>query len=428
MLTTAVAGFDAVLKEVYLGPIRSQLNSKTVMLDAFTKGDVKKYQWEGKEVVIPLRNSRNYTGVLATAEGGQLPTPGFQGYIDLKVPMRFIHGRIQLTAQVMKASRSNKGAFAQAMRTEQQGLVDDLSRQRNRMLCGYGAGTLALAASSTTSTSMALINPGGVAGTVNAARFIKAGNILAVYDTTGATLNFVDTVASITDANTIVFASSHTWVANAIVTLASANAGATAAGSFALEPMGILGIVDSTTYVSSIDGIDRSQAANAFFRSTILSSVGTISMDIIQRGIDNTEEFSGEVINGWFAHSSVRREILKLTDADRRYTDAFLKSPDPGTKAGLFKEDLPLVGLGVRVVKDFAYGTLIGVNKEHLHWLPETEGEWADDDGTVLFRVPNVDAYEARYRLFENFCSDKGNAHLRMDGITATVTSGVFSD
>lgn len=404
------------------------MNSKTVILDAFTKGDLKKYRWEGREVVIPLRNARNYTGVKAVAEGGQLPTPGYQGYIDLKIPMKFLEGRIQLTAQVMKASRTDRGAFAQAMRTEQQGLVDDLARQRNRILCGYGAGTLALCGSGNTSATMALINPGGVAGTINAARFIKVGMILAVYDTTGATLNFVDTVASITDSNTIVFANSHTFVTNAIVTLGQANAGATADGSFGLEPMGILGIVDSTTYVSSIDGIDRSQAANAFFRSNILSSVGTISMDLIQRGIDNTEEVSGEVLNAWFAHSSVRREILKLTDADRRYTDARLLSPDPGTKAGLFKEDLPLVGLGVRVVKDFPYGTLIGANKEHLLWLPETEGEWADDDGTVLFRVPNVDAYEARYRLFENFCSDKGNSHVRMDGITATVTSAVYAD
>lgn len=411
-----------------MGPIRSQLNSKTVILDAFTKGDLKKFRWEGREVVIPLRKSRNYSGVKAVAENGQLPTPGNQGYVDLKVPMKFLEGRIQLSAQVMKASRTDKGAFAQAMRTEQQGLVDDLARQRNRILCGYGAGTLALAAAGATSTSMALINPGGVAGTTNAARFIKAGMILAVYDTTGATLNFVDTVSSITDANTIVFASSHTWVQNAVVTLGQSNAGATADGSYGLEPMGILGLVDSTTYVSSLHNIDRSQAANSFFRSNILSSVGTLSMDIIQRGIDNTEEVSGEVLNAWFAHSSVRREVLKLTDSDRRYAGADLRSPDPGTKAGLFKEDLPLVGLGVKVVKDFAYGTLIGCNKEHLIWLPEVEGEWADDDGTVLFRVSNVDAYEARYRLFENFTTDKGNSHVRFDGVTATVTSGVFAD
>ena len=29
---------------------------------------------------------------------------------------------------------------------------------------------------------------------------------------------------------------------------------------------------------------------------------------------------------------------------------------------------------------------------------------------------------------FENFFSDKGNSHLRMDGVTVSVTSGVYAD
>lgn len=424
--STAVAGYDAVLKEVYIGPIRSQLNSKTVLLDAFTKGDIKKYRWEGREVVIPMRTGRNYSGVKAVAEGGQLPTPGYQAYKDLKIPMCFVEGRIQLTAQVMKASQSDKGAFAQAMRTEQQGLVDDLARQRNRYLCGAGTGILAVVSATATSATVTVKNPGGVVGTTNPVRFIKTGMIVA-NDTAGV-INWVDTVATVASSSTFTTTSSHTSTVGDNITLGQANAGSTADGSNGLEPMGVLGLVDSTTYVSTIFGIDRSNSANAFFRSNILPSVGTLSMDLIQRGIDNTEEVSGEVIDGWYSHQSVRREVLKLTDADRRYTDAFLKSPDPGTKAGQFKEDLPLVGMGVKVVKDFAYGTLMGVNKDHMIWLPETEGEWADDDGTVLFRVPNVDAYEARYRLFENFACDKGNANVRYDGITATVTDAVYSD
>ena len=35
---------------------------------------------------------------------------------------------------------------------------------------------------------------------------------------------------------------------------------------------------------------------------------------------------------------------------------------------------------------------------------------------------------EARFRVSENFASDKGNAHVRWDGITTNVTSGVWAD
>jgi hypothetical protein len=71
---------------------------------------------------------------------------------------------------------------------------------------------------------------------------------------------------------------------------------------------------------------------------------------------------------------------------------------------------------------------LAGINSSHLQWLPETKGEWAEDDGTILLRIANVDAYEARFRVSENFATDKANAHCMWSGITVNVTSGVYSD
>ena len=102
--------------------------------------------------------------------------------------------------------------------------------------------------------------------------------------------------------------------------------------------------------------------------------------------------------------------------------------PDAGTKAGVFKADLSFNGVPIKVDKDLPYGTLIGMNKSHMYWIPEVEGEWADEDGSILLRASNQDIYEARFRIFENFFSDKGNAHVRFDGINATVSSGVFAD
>lgn len=423
---TSVAGFDAALKDVYAGPIRNQLNEKTRLLDLFTKGDIEQYEWEGRQVVLALRKSRN-SGVKATAEGGGLPVAGKQGYANLNIPMRFIEGRIQLTAQVMKASRSDKGSFARAMDSEQKGLVDDLARQRNRMLAYFGQGTLATISAGAASATQALANPGGVTGTVNATRFTKAGMMVAITDSTGATVRGVQTILSVSEPN-ITLDASVTTTTGDLVSLGTNSLGSNES-SYNLEPMGILGIVDSTTYVSSVFGLDRSQAANAFFRSTIMPNIGTINPDVIQRGVDNAEEVSGEVIDQFLCHVSVRRELIKLTESDRRYAgSAQAQNFDAGSKAGAFKKDYTFNDIPVRVDKDFAYGELLGVNKSHLFWIPEVEGEWADEDGTVLFRVQNQDSYEARYRVFENYFSDKGDAHIRFDGVTATVTSGVVAD
>lgn len=428
---TTTSGFDAALKDVYAGPIRDQLNEKTRLLDLFTKGDIEQYEWEGRQVVLALRKSRN-AGIKAVAEGGTLPTAGKQGYANLKIPMRFIEGRIELTAQVMKASRSDKGSFARAMDAEQKGLVEDLSRQRNRMLAGYGQGTLAVWVSGT-GTAIVVSAPGGVSGTTNGTRFIKPGMLLANTDSTGQTVRNVFTVLSISTTTNV----SDTMNTDTSLSTATtgdlfslgANALGTNEGSYGQEPMGILGIVDSTTYVASIFGLDRSQSVNSWFRSNVLTSVGALSPDLLQRGTDNAEEVSGEVIDQYVTHASVRREVLKLTEADRRYYgSAKAINTDAGSLAGNFKAELSFNNVPIKVDKDMAYGTLVGANKGHLFWIPEVEGEWADEDGTVLFRVQHKDNYEARYRLFENYFSDKGNSHVRFDGITATVTAGVFAD
>ena len=424
---TTTAGFDAALKDVYLPGIREQLNRKVRLLNDFTKSDIEQLEWEGRQAIVALHKGRN-SGVVATSEGGLIPPAGKQQYVDLKIPMRFITGRIQLTAQVIKASRSNKGSFARAMDAEQSGLVEDVARQRNRILAGAGRGILMLVNGGQTSATINMKNAGGVANASNPTRYVPSslvGVYLAVYigSAVGATLRFVDQVSSVT-ATSITFASSHTVVDGDAVTLAVFDA-TSPAGSLDLEPVGLLGIVDQTTYLSVIHGIDRSQAANAFFLSTLLSNVGTLTPDLIQRGIDNTEEISGEVVDTFYCHHSVRRELLKLHEGDRRYMGAQLMRPDVGTEAAVFKTDLTHATLPIKVDKDLPYGTLFAVSKPHLFWIPEVEGEWADEDGRILLRVSNLDSYEGRFRVFENFFSDKGNAHARYDGITATVTSGV---
>ena len=364
------------------------------------------------------------------AEGEGLPTAGSQGVTNLLIPIAHLKGRIQLSYEVMRASRSDKGAFVRAMDLEQKGLVNDVARQRNRALAGYGSEILAVITTGATSTLQTIENPGGVAGTVNPGRFLKPNMVIVITDPTGATIRStqVETVVSVSGAVLTLSASTATTTGD-IITLGTSSLVSTGQGSYDDASMGILGIVDTTTYVTTIFGLQRGVTANLFYDSQVLTSVGTVNSDILQRGIDNCEEVSGEMIDKFICHSSVRREISKLTEADRRYAASDKpQNFDAGTQAGANKKDLTFNGWSFRTDKDMAYGTLVGVNTSHLSWLPETKGEWAEDDGTILLRVANVDAYEARFRVSENFASDKGNAHVRWDGITTNVTSGVWAD
>lgn len=422
-MAQTTTAFDAILKELYVGPIRSQLNAKTNLLRAFTKADVTQYKWEGRVMIVPLEKSRN-VGTKAVAESGIIPTAGARGTAKLQVPARYNYGRIELTAQVMKHSQTDKGAFTSALQFEQKGLVNDIARKRNRQLAYTGKGTLALANGADTSVTLVVDAPGGVAGSINGVRFLKAGMVIALYKADGSAIDAVRTIASVDSAVQVTLTASATWEDDAIIT---DGAGSTE-GSKDLEPVGLLGIADDSTFLTTIHGIDRSAAANAYFKSTVQASVGTLSRDILQRATDDTEEVSGEVIDQYWGHSSLRREVLKLTEADRRYTQMYLMKPDAGTQAGSFKANLNFNDTPIYIDKDIAYGHLYGINKGHMFWAPSVEGEWADEDGSILGRTVDADSYEARFRVWDNYFSDKGNALLRVDGVTVTVSSGVYAD
>ena len=433
-----VSGFSAALKNVYLPGIREELNEKTNLLDLFTEGDLTQYEWQGANLIMALHSSRNYSGVMYVAEGGALPTAGSQGTVDLTIPVCHLKGRIQLSYEVMRASRSDKGSFVRAMDLEQKGLVNDVARQRNRALSGFGSEILAVVTVSTVGTVVTIDNPGGVSGTTNPSRFIKPNMVLVQQAASGGAVVSVATVVSVSGSLVTMSASVSSTSTN-VLTLGTTSLSASGAGSYGgnsgsagsdasdIASQGILGLVDNGTFVATIFGLSRT--ANAFYNSTVMPNVGTINTDILQRGVDNTEEVSGEMIDKFICHSSLRREISKLTEADRRYaSDAAPHNYDAGTLAGANKKDLTYNGWSFRTDKDFAYGYLAGVNTSHLQWLPETKGEWAEDDGTILLRVANIDAYEARFRVSENFATDKANAHCMWSGVSVNITSGVYAD
>jgi hypothetical protein len=416
---------DAILKDVFEGPLRDQINQMTPLLDYFTDGNAKQRKWEGRQVIVPLHKSRN-SGVKSLAiDSGLLPAAGNQGTVDAKIPMKKVMGRIQLSADVIETTKNDEGAFIRALQLEQDFMVKDIARHRNRYFAYFGQGTLATISSGTASATQALANPGNVSGSTNATRFIQPGDVVAFTDSTGATLRGVRTVSSLSEPN-IVVDSSVTTTTGDLVSRGT-TVGATEA-SFNAECMGILGLVDSTTYVSSVFNIDRSQAANAFYRSNVITSVGALNPDVLNRAADNTEEVSGQKIDRWLCHYSVRREVWKLTEADRRY------NVNPGNNGGASFDagpaksgDFFYAGRPGKADKDFAYGTLIGISDGHLELYQLGKPGWADDDGTILLRTSTQDQYEARYRLRENTFNDQGNAFVRLDGITATVSSGVFS-
>ena len=421
-MPATITTIDAILKEVYEKRLIEILNNKCIARQKFKK---ESGSWEGRRVRYPVNLARNQ-GVMATTEGGTLPDAGNQTVVETQIPIRFNHGRIQLTIQTIKHSRSNKGAFKRALDMEMQGLVKDLSRDLNRQMFGWGAGILALVNEGSPSgdTTLEVDAPGGVAGSTNGNRFLFPNmNIAFVNPSNGAIRSGgARTVSSKNADGTDVTLNSapDAAVQNNDYIVRAAKSSSTVIGDTAYnnEIMGLLGLVDDSTYLTTLNNISRD--TYPIWESTVISSVGPLSADILQRGLDVSDQRGEGQITDFLCHHSTRRAYLTLTEGDRRYAGGSLMNPDAGTKAAKMG-GVDFGGIPFTIDRDAPFGILFGIDQSPFTRWVEVEGEWADEDGTILLRITDVDAYEARYRVFENYSNDKPASCVRWDGIDSTV-------
>lgn len=415
-----VAAFDAVLKEDYEKDIIVLTNSRIKTSELFQD---EHGQWEGRYVRYPLSVGRNQ-GVMFTSEYGSLPDAGQQEHIETHIPMRYCHGRIKLSIQVMTYARSSKGSFARAMDVEMRGLVRDLSNDLNRTMFGFGLGILCEVGSGSATTTLQVKDPGGVTGTTNPARWLQRNMIIAFINPADGAIRAGSarqiTAIAANGASVTLNAAIDASVVESDYVVRAAKLSTSTVGNTAYnkEAMGLLGLIDDGTYVNILNNVNRTNYP--IFQSYVLSSVGAISADVLQRAIDVVDQIGEGKIEKLIGHYSVRRAYLTLTETDRRYTGGDLKNPDAGTKAAK-QQDVTFGDIPWITDKDAIYGTIFGVDKSYFTRWVNKEGEWADDDGTILLRLQDVDAYEGRYRMFFNRSNDRPGSCFRLDGVNATV-------
>ena len=415
----AISAWDAVLKEYYEGSIVSQIENKTRLLKSFGEQDAPTV--DGRRVVFPLHIGRN-SGVMSSVEGATLPTAGNQRFVDIHIPLRKTVGRINITKDVIDASKSNRGSFKRAMATEMDGLVRDIADYRNEMLCGYGTGIVAQVsgAAGANATTLTAKNPGGFTGTVNPNRYIipdmklalvRAGAVIGVYR-----------VASVVEAGSfnqfVVDTNALTSADNDYLVRAASLATTAITDTDWMNPvMGLFGLVDNATFVQSLHGVNR--VTYPVFNSFVLSAVGPLSLDAMQRAFDAAmTKGQGNVTEMWCEHS-VRRAYLQLLEADRRYVAENLRKPDGGT-AAVKDTDITFGGIPFKTERDFPYGYIVGNDDSVMERYVNVRGEWEDEDGNILFRSQNTHDFTALWYMKDNFSINRPNTCFRMDGITVT--------
>jgi hypothetical protein len=415
---------DAIFKEVYEEGVAEGVNNKNPLRDVIK---TEKSEFKGREIVRLAHTSRNQSPMFV-GEDSAFADAGQQGYSRMFVDQRKLMSRIRMTWEVMQDSTSNEGAFISARKSEMQYLIDDNSRRDEYALAADGRGVLALVDdASLASATITVDAPGGITNDNFGNRFISAGMYIgAVNPVNGQLRTSVHRVLSVSNDGTSITVDSAThtgWADNDyVVQVANTSVTDVLDSSYEKAWWGLMALVDDGTYRANYFGLDRT--AIPAYSSYVTASTGALSTDLMQRVSDVVDQKLNGAIDLILCHHSIRRLVIQLTDADRRYSGANLIKPDAGTVA--FKQgDIPFGSVPVRAIRDFPLDVMMFLdikNAGFKEYVSEP-GKWVDEDGQVLIRVgaggsASRDAFEAWYRIRKQYFMENPAFCARLDGIT----------
>ena len=380
-LTTA----SNVLKVFYLPPLRRLLNNSTILWNRLERHE--KFNVEGKNFTVPLHVSRHTQAGAGRAEEGTLPAKDSQGYNAAVVAAKYIYTSIQISGQVIRATKSDAGAFIRAVRSEVTGAVRDTKKSANRQ--AHGDGRDALAYYSTGSGSSITVDD-------------NQGNASVYLQPKATTCDLIDVSDDSTILNNSVVVTLGAEAAtNYAATLGASLSGSAADGDyFVLEDTlgyqmtGLAGIVNNANPpLGNLHGI--AVASNPWWQSQVVGAdIGSTYQDLrfplLQRvcsRIAQNSSYDKEDIKFILANHFMVDKYYELCANERRAVNVM--QLDGGYEGVEFS--------GIPIVADVECwnNRLYFIVPEALRICRMSDFDWMDDDGAVLSRVSNTDSYEA---------------------------------
>jgi hypothetical protein len=378
MATQTLTTFDALLKNVYRGPIVELLNQETFMIDQIEKENVNNMgAFTGRQLVFPVHTARN-RGRGATTDGGSLAAPGYQSYLDGIVSIRYFDEGIELSDMVIKQSEKDEGAFVRALTSEMEGATTDLRKDLNRMVYGTGDGLLATVSGT----------PGaGTSITVDSGQYIAVGDTVdIIVKSSGATTNGVVGTA-VTAVSYTGSASSATQTA-ATLTIGTATAGATSnlygvyiTGDRNNETDGLRNICNTGRTLHAIN----STTYPVWDSNVISAAQSNPSEDQFMQLAQKIRLRSGKNIDVFVTSLGVQRRLANTYASQKRWNDTAVVKIDGGYSAIMVaagNDPVPVVS-----DVDAPAGYAFALNRGSFAWAELAKPDWLeapDGRGSIL--------------------------------------------
>lgn len=372
---------NGLLKDDYvLTDIQNVVNTSTYMLSQITN----KKTTHGRQYMFPIQYGTSQ-GVGARGENIVLPDPGFGEYDQALGSVKYLYSTMFITGQAIAATRGNRAAFADALKTALRDTRDGLTMDLQRQVWGDGTGALGVVeAAVAADTVIPVTDPYGLtyiqADLDNREKvklFKRNMNIFISGSNVYTRIVAVNADGTITTADPVT-------VADGDVIYRGDATGRTSANN---EITGISALLQATgSYLGiSRDGFPEWQA------NLLQMGDGTTGAPITEAAmriaLDTAEQNGTGGPDLMVTSYKVRRTYEALLQQQRRYTD-------PMKLEGGFKA-LEFDGLPLIVDKDVPPQRMYLLRMADIHWMIMDDIQWMDDDGNILTRELNKDAYKA---------------------------------
>ncbi len=379
---------ENVLKDVYLGVIADQINTKTNPLFSRIKRSTRNIVGKEVRVVAPIGING---GIMAAAEDSELPTGVDTPYISFVAPLKNLYGRFEISDKAVRCSSSDVNSFVNLLQDGMDSLLKASIFNLSRMIYGDGSGLLTK---------------------VTDAEGFKIDNAEAV-----APGMYVDVYATGTESpkanGTKVYVEAVDKVNKTIKLTGSVELAKDdeiyVHGSRKNDIIGLKGIVNNST----LYGVDRQ--SKPIMNATKYTASGTDAFDedYVQKIIDDLEMNGTTVnfINCSYALKRVYQKYLTLYNKNIAYTTL-----EDGMKV------LTHFGTPIVPTNHVADGEAYFLNTDDFTFFELGDWKWLEDEsGRILKQHASKPAYSATLVKYTELLCQKPSGVGFVSGLSTTV-------
>jgi hypothetical protein len=396
-MATDLTSIVGALKNVYDDYVEKQQNLKHRAIDEIAKS-LTKYSPGGNGYFGAINDYGNES-VGAITESESFRTIDNENYVQWKVTPKVLVAPIEFSGLVAAAADQDEESFVGVVVDALDMAKERLLSDENRQFYGLGTGALASPTGSVASNLTSF--------TVDSVQYLRPNMVIDIF-TGGSKTVASKRISSVDHVNGIIYLSTSLGAAISSSDILVKEHIRDSAPSDGKEMMGLRGIVDDATDLTTFQNVDSS--LNREFRSRrIDASSANLTSDLLQRLIDDVAVLSGEEPDKLIMHRKQRRKYLDIVVPQKRYMDGKMDS-------GF--EKLQFNGMELWLDKDCQDNTVYAIKLDKIRKFELAGLEMGKHDGSDSFlRKINQDAFQAYWRHYCNFGTSKRNAHGKITNL-----------